>query len=119
MTIKWHVSVCLYVALWPLHFTIGSPSCQSKPPLSAVTVEYVQVLLHTSQSGAWQLMKGAGHGETKKHLFSVCCSEDVCWVPVGHLEDAEFPSTSFFCLTYSLASRSLLCSRGITYALEN
>lgn len=94
MTIKWHVS-CLYVALWPLHFTMGSSSCQSKPLRSAFTVEYMQVLLHIWQSDAWQLVKRAGHGEAEKHLFHVHCSEDVCWVPLGHLEDAEFPSISF------------------------
>lgn len=79
----------------------------------------MKVLLHTYQSGAWQLMKRAGHGETEKHLFHVHCSEDVCWVPLGHLEDAESPSVSFFCLTCSLTSRTLLCNRSITYALDN
>lgn len=78
----------LVLALWPLHFTVGSPSCQSKPLLSAVTVEYMQVLLHSWQSGAWQLMKRDGHGEIEKHLFYVHSSEDVCWVPLGQLEDA-------------------------------
>lgn len=57
-------------------FYHGKSQLPESPPLSAVTVEYMQVLLHTYQSGAWQLMKWAGHEETGKHLFHVHCSED-------------------------------------------
>lgn len=109
----------LYIALWPCNLPWKVPASQSKPPVSAVTVEYASAASHIPESGAWQMMKRPGHAETEKHLFYVCCSEDACQVPLGHLEDTEYPSTSFFCLTCSLVTWSPLCNTGIVYMLDN
>lgn len=62
-------------------------------------------------------MKRTGYGEIEKLLFCVC-SGDACQLPLGHLEEAEFPSAPFFHLAVcGLVGRSLLSNTGTASTL--